>query len=136
MSMPMTPEEQPMPDRLWESTSVRILKWFTTMDASEGVGAKQEQITIRMSICTGAWQAHGQHTSQIRLLGTPQRAPKEIIFTLVSLHAQTGLTSFAYSIRRLCLSLCKPSKLGPAGMWQGVQPSGMLLCCRASGCTA
>ena len=52
MSMPMTPEEQPMPERLWDRTSVRILKWFTTMDASEGVGAKQEQMTIRMSICT------------------------------------------------------------------------------------
>ncbi len=54
MSMPMTPEEQPMPERLWDSTSVRILKWLTTMEASEGVGAKQEQITIRMSTCSTA----------------------------------------------------------------------------------
>ena len=58
MSMPMTPEEQPMPDRLWDSTSVRILKWLTTMEASEGVGAKQEQITIRMSTCSAAPRQH------------------------------------------------------------------------------
>lgn len=51
MSMAMTPLEQPMPARLWDSTSVRILKWFTTMLARLGVGAKQEQTTIRMSIC-------------------------------------------------------------------------------------
>ena len=58
MSMPMTPEEQPMPERLWDSTSVRILKWLTTMEASEGVGAKQEQITIRISTCSAAQHQH------------------------------------------------------------------------------
>lgn len=43
-----------MPDRLCDRTSVRILKWFTTIDASEGVGAKHEHTTIRMSICARA----------------------------------------------------------------------------------
>ena len=58
-----------MPERLWDSTSVRILKWFTTMDASEGVGAKQEQMTIRMSICRdqsqSMLQTHHQHLSAV-----------------------------------------------------------------------
>ena len=65
-SMAMTPAEQPMPARLWESMSERILKWLTIIDAREGVGEKQEHTAIRMSICTctqchcGAvvWQAH------------------------------------------------------------------------------
>ena len=33
------------------STSRRSLKWLTIMAAMEGVGAKQEQDTITMSIC-------------------------------------------------------------------------------------
>ena len=51
MSSATTPPEQPMPARLWLSTSVRILKWFTIMDASDGVGAKHEHTTIKMSTC-------------------------------------------------------------------------------------
>lgn len=46
-----TPAEQPIPARLWESMSERILKWLTSMEAREGVGAKQEQTTMRTSIC-------------------------------------------------------------------------------------
>ena len=36
--------------------SVRSLNLLTIMEAMEGVGAKQEQTTIRMSICTHAGQ--------------------------------------------------------------------------------
>ena len=87
MSMPMTPEEQPMPDRLCDSTSVRILKWFTTMDASEGVGAKQEQMTIRMSICSHAVTSQEQQ----RLLMPPSGDAK----TQHSMHSGQDLLAYA-----------------------------------------
>ena len=51
MSMLMRDDEQPMPDRLYVSTSRRSLKWLTIMAAIEGVGAKQEHDTTTMSIC-------------------------------------------------------------------------------------
>ncbi len=61
-SIAMTPEEQPMPARLGERMSVRNLKWFTSMEASEGVGAKQLHATTRMSICASphADQSHAE----------------------------------------------------------------------------
>ena len=46
---------QPMPLRLKVAMSVRILKWWTIMDAMLGVGVKQEQDTIRASTC--AWHS-------------------------------------------------------------------------------
>ena len=51
-STPMTPAEQPMPARLWDRISERILKWLTHIDANDGVGEKQEQTTMSMSICS------------------------------------------------------------------------------------
>jgi len=50
--MQMRDDEQPMPDKLYVSTSRRSLKWLTIMAAMDGVGAKQEQDTMTMSICT------------------------------------------------------------------------------------
>ncbi len=49
--MEMTPAEQPMPDRLYETTLDFILKWFTIMALSEGVGLNSEQFTIKISTC-------------------------------------------------------------------------------------
>jgi hypothetical protein len=48
------------------STSRRSLKWFTSMAAMLGVGAKQEQDTTTMSICAAA--AAGGPPSQLLLL--------------------------------------------------------------------
>lgn len=52
MSTQMSEDEQPMPDRLYVSTSRRILKWLTSIAAMLGVGAKQLHDTITMSTCT------------------------------------------------------------------------------------
>ncbi len=51
MSTQMREDEHPMPDRLYVSTSRRILKWLTSMAAMLGVGAKQLHDTITMSTC-------------------------------------------------------------------------------------
>lgn len=48
----MTPAEQPIPDRLYDTMFDFILKWFTIMALSDGVGLNSEQFTIRMS----TWQ--------------------------------------------------------------------------------
>lgn len=50
--MAMTPAEQPIPDRLYDTTFDFILKWFTIMALSDGVGLNSEQFTIKMS----TWQ--------------------------------------------------------------------------------
>ena len=47
----MRPALQPMPERLYVTMLGRIRKWFTTMDASDGVGLKSEQFTIKISTC-------------------------------------------------------------------------------------
>ena len=48
----MTPALQPMPERLYVTMLGRMRKWFTIMDASDGVGLKREQFTIKMSTCS------------------------------------------------------------------------------------
>ena len=50
--MEMTPAEQPMPDRLYDTTLDFILKWLTIMAESDGVGLNREQFTIKISTCT------------------------------------------------------------------------------------
>ena len=50
----MSDDEQPMPLRLYVSTSRRSLKWFTIMAAMDGVGAKHEHDTMTMSISCGS----------------------------------------------------------------------------------
>lgn len=63
----MTPAEQPMPDRLYDTTLDFILKWFTIMALSDGVGLNSEQFTIKMS----TWQpAHTTSASSSKTLLT------------------------------------------------------------------
>ncbi len=56
----MTPAEQPMPDRLYDTTFDFILKWLTIMADSDGVGLNSEQFTIRMSTCKALSRCQGQ----------------------------------------------------------------------------
>lgn len=49
--MAMRPALQPMPERLYVTMLGRMRKWFTTMEASDGVGLKSEQFTIKISTC-------------------------------------------------------------------------------------
>ena len=51
--MAMTPALQPMPPRLNDKMSSRILKRLTSMADREGVGQKSEQLTTRMSMSLG-----------------------------------------------------------------------------------
>ena len=48
----MRPALQPMPERLYVTMLGRMRKWFTIMDASDGVGLNREQLTIKMSTCS------------------------------------------------------------------------------------
>lgn len=47
----MTPAEQPMPARLYDTMLERILKWLMIMADREGVGLKRLQLTTKISIC-------------------------------------------------------------------------------------
>lgn len=49
--MAMTPAEQPIPARLYDTILERILKWLIIIADSEGVGLNRLQLTTRMSIC-------------------------------------------------------------------------------------
>mmetsp|Transcript_16319 Transcript_16319/g.55069 ORF Transcript_16319/g.55069 Transcript_16319/m.55069 type:complete len:207 (-) Transcript_16319:455-1075(-) len=53
-STAMGDAEQPMPERLYDMTSCRILKRFSTKAQSDGVGEKREQLTMRMSMSRGS----------------------------------------------------------------------------------
>ena len=66
MSTQMSEDEQPMPERLYVSTSRRILKWLTSIAAMLGVGAKQLHDTITMSTCTTGAAQMGSFWHSIR----------------------------------------------------------------------
>lgn len=48
-----TPAEHPIPARLNDTMSDRILKWLTTMADRLGVGLNREQLTMRTSTSVG-----------------------------------------------------------------------------------
>lgn len=48
-----TPAEQPIPAKLNDTMSDRILKWLTSMADREGVGLNSEQLTTKMSMSVG-----------------------------------------------------------------------------------
>ncbi len=60
-----------MPARLYEMTSPRILKWFTTIALSEGVGLNNEQLTTRMSMSLGESPAQPQQPRLTPSVGRP-----------------------------------------------------------------
>ena len=62
--MAMTPALQPMPPRLNDRMSSRILKRLTSMADREGVGQKREQLTTRMSMSLGDRPV--RHSSQLQ----------------------------------------------------------------------
>ena len=60
----MTPAEQPMPARLYDTMLDRILKWLMIIADKEGVGLNKLQLTTKISICTHT----GQSASSIVML--------------------------------------------------------------------
>ena len=45
----MSPAEQPMPARLYDTMFSRSLKWLTIIADMDGVGLKSEQLTMSAS---------------------------------------------------------------------------------------
>ncbi len=97
--MAISPALQPMPLRLYVMTLGRMRKWFTTMDASDGVGLNSEQFTIRMSTCARARRSAASHAPPPGN-GAPDGARAHMASSLSALRSTpTRLDSKARSFR-------------------------------------
>ena len=76
-SIAITPAEQPMPPRLYETTSARILKRLTSIAESDGVGQKSEQLTTRTPMRSGGVRVAASTSSTARniICSASARAP-------------------------------------------------------------